>query len=114
MNFEEQIKQWVQIDNQVKQYNTYVKELRQQKNNLSNTIIAHAVDNNMSHDTISITDGSLKFQNVKITSPLTFKFITKCLNDCIDDDKQVKILIDYIKKKRQVKYVPEMKRTYTK
>lgn len=114
MSFEDQIKEWVQIDNQIKQYNSHVKTLRQQKNNLSNNIIAHAVENNMSHSTIKITDGSLKFQNVKVTSPLTFKFITECLSDCIEDKEQVKILVDYIKKKRDVKYVPEMKRSYTK
>ena len=83
------------------------------KNNLTSNIITHAVDNNMSHSTIQITDGSLKFQNTKVTSPLTFKFITECLNDCIDDPNQVKVLIDYIKKKREVKYVPEVKRSYT-
>lgn len=102
------------IDNQIKQYSAHVKELRQQKNNLSNNIISHAVDNNMSHNTIQITDGTLKFQNMKVTSPLTFKFITECLNDCIEDEEQVKMLINYIKKKREVKYVPEVKRTYTK
>jgi hypothetical protein len=114
MSFENNIKEWVQIDNQIKQYSLHVKELRKQKNNLSNNIIAHAVENNMSHNTIKITDGSLKFQNVKVTSPLTFKFITECLSDCIEDKEQVKILVDYIKKKRDVKYVAEMKRTYIK
>ena len=109
MSFEEKIKEWVLVDNQIKQYNTHIKSLRQQKNNLSNNIIAHAVENNMSHNTIKITDGSLKFQNVKVTSPLTFKFITECLKDCIEDEEQVKLLIDYIKKKREVKYVPEVK-----
>jgi hypothetical protein len=114
MSFEDNIKQWVMIDNQIKQYSAHVKELRQQKNNLSNNIISHAVDNNMSHNTIQITDGTLKFQNMKVTSPLTFKFITECLNDCIEDEEQVKMLINYIKKKREVKYVPEVKRTYSK
>ena len=114
MSFEDNIKQWVMVDNQIKQYSAHVKELRQQKNNLSNNIISHAVDNNMSHNTIQITDGTLKFQNMKVTSPLTFKFITECLNDCIEDEEQVKMLINYIKKKREVKYVPEVKRTYSK
>ena len=114
MSFEENIKQWVMVDNKIKQYNAQVKELRQQKNYLSNHIISHAVDNNLSHNTIQITDGTLKFQNIKVTSPLTFKFINECLKDCIEDESQVKMLIDYIKKKREVKYVPEVKRTYIK
>jgi hypothetical protein len=114
MSFEENIKQWVALDNQIKQYNAHIKELRNAKSNLTDNIITHAVDNNLSHNTIKITDGSLKFQNVKVTSPLTFKFITECLNDCIEDEEQVKTLVNYIKKKREVKYVPDVKRTYAK
>ena len=114
MSFEENIRQWVTIDNQLNKYKSEIKRLREQKNNLSNNILAHAVDNNLSHNVVEISDGTLKFQNIKVTSPLTFKLITQCLNDCIDDVEQVKLLINYIKQKREVKYVPEVKRTYVK
>jgi flagellar basal body rod protein FlgB len=114
MNFEENIRKWVTIDNKLKEYATHIKSLREQKNQLSNTIIAHAVDQNLSHNTVEITDGVLKFQNIKVTAPLNFKFMTKCLNECISDEEQVKLLVSYIKQKREVKYVPEIKRTYAK
>ena len=113
-SFENNIRQWVTIDNQLKKYSSEMKRLREQKSILSNNILAHAVDNNLSHSVIEISDGSLKFQNVKVTSPLTFKFITECLNDCIENEDQVKQLVNYIKQKRDVKYVPEVKRSYTK
>jgi hypothetical protein len=114
MSFEDNIRQWVTVDNQLKKYNTEVKRLREAKGILGNNILAHAVDQNLSHSVVEISDGSLKFQNVKVTSPLTFKFITQCLKDCIEDEEQVKLLINYIKQKREVKYVPEVKRTYAK
>tara|TARA_Y100000591_G_scaffold163648_1_gene141233 strand:- start:632 stop:976 length:345 start_codon:yes stop_codon:yes gene_type:complete len=114
MSFEDNIRQWVTVDNQLKKYNTEVKRLREAKSILGNNILAHAVDHNLSHSVVEISDGSLKFQNVKVTSPLTFKFITQCLKDCIEDEEQVKLLINYIKQKREVKYVPEVKRTYAK
>lgn len=114
MSFEDQIRQWVTIDNQLKTYNTEIKRLRETKSNLANNILAHAVDHNLSHNVVEISDGSLKFQNIKVTSPLTFKLIKECLSDCIDNEEQVKLLVDYIRQKRQVKYVPEVKRTYAK
>jgi len=114
MNFEDNIKKWVLIDNQIKQYAAHIKSLREQKNGLSDIIIAHAVDQNLSHNTVEITDGSLKFQNVKVTAPLNFKFMAKCLNECISDEDQVKLLVTYIKEKREVKYVAEIKRMYAK
>jgi flagellar basal body rod protein FlgB len=114
MSFEENIRNWITIDNQIKQYNANIKSLREKKTHLSDSIIAHAVDQNLSHNTVEITDGTLKFQNIKVTAPLNFKFMKKCLNECIADEEQVKLLITYIKQKREVKYVPEIKRTYTK
>lgn len=114
MAFEENIRKWITLDNQIKKFTTHVKSLREQKTHLSDTIIAYAVDQNLSHNTVEITDGALKFQNIKVTAPLNFKFMTKCLNECIADEEQVKLLITYIKQKREVKYVPEIKRTYTK
>jgi len=114
MSFADNIREWVTVDNQIKQYSTTLKALRSQKSQLTTNIITHVADNNMSHNTVQISDGLLKFQNMKVTSPLTFKFITQCLNDCISDEDQVKQLVDYIRQKRDVKYVPEVKRSYAK
>lgn len=112
MDFEENIRNWVMIDNKIKQYSTTIKTLREQKNELTSSIITYVAENNMEHNTIQISDGNLRFQNNKISSPLTYKFITRCLNDCIKDEDQVKQIISYIKSQREVRYVPEVKRRY--
>ena len=54
----------------------------------------------------------LKFQNTRVTAPLTFKFLEECLNECINGEEQVKQIIKYIKSKRDVKYVSDIKRSY--
>ena len=112
MSFEDNIKKWVHIDNKIKGLNDELKGLRTERSGLSSTLITYATDNDLTHKIIEITDGNLKFQNQKITSPLTFKFITECLNDCISDEEQVKQLVNYIKEKRGVKYIGELKRSY--
>ncbi len=112
MSFEERIKNWVEIDNQIKERTAELRELRDMRSQHQEQILDHVATNNLAHKTVQITDGILRFQNNKITSPLTFKFITRCLNDCISDEQQVKLLVDYIRKNRDVRYVPEVKRSY--
>lgn len=113
MNFENQIQQWVQLDNQLKQLNDKTKELREKRNNLEESIITHASSNNLSNATIKISDGRLKFANTRVPEPLTFKYLEKSLSEVIKNESQVKIIIDHLKNKREIKVVPEIKRFST-
>ena len=89
-NFEEQIQSWVSLDNQLKAYNEKIRELRQQRNLLGDNITSYIETNNLSNATINISDGRLRFANMKKPNPLTFKFIEQCLNDVITDEEKVK------------------------
>jgi hypothetical protein len=111
MSFEQQIQQWVTIDNQMKILNDKMKELRDKKNTLSEQINTH-FETNESNNTIKLTDGQLKYVKVKDVQQLTFKYLESCLSDIIKNEEQVKKIIEYVKNKRDVKYVPELKRIY--
>ena len=111
-NFQKNIQDWVSIDNKIKKLSLEVKELRQNKNNLTDQIFVYAENNNLENAVIQISDGKLKFQNVKSTPPLTFKFIEECLGDIISDEDKVKSIIKYIKSKREPKYSYDIKRSY--
>ena len=97
MSFEEKIQQWVTIDNKIKRYNDELKLLRNDRNNISDTIHEYVEQNKLNNATIKISDGMLKFQSMKITSSLTLKFIETCLNDCIESEDNVKEIMNYIK-----------------
>ena len=112
-NFQKQIQNWVSVDNRMKNLQMQVKELRQVKNTLTDSIFQYAESNNLENAVIKISDGKLKFQNVKSTSPLTFRFIEECLNDVISNEDQVKTIIKYIKSKRETKYNYDIKRSYS-
>ena len=112
--FQENIKQWVSIDNRIKNLQKDVKELRMTKSNLTDNIFNYAEQNNLENAVIQISDGKLKFQNVKSTSPLTFGFLKQCLNECIQDSNQVDELIEYIKSKRTTRMNYDIRRTYNK
>ena len=112
MSLEHHIQKWVSIDTQMKTLSEQMRELREQKNELNDTITTHVENSNLSNATIQISDGRIKFVKVKDTQPLTFKYLESCLRDIIKNEEQVTKILDYVKNKREVKYVSEIKRFY--
>ena len=110
MSFENKIQQWVQIDNQLKQINEKTKDLREKRNALEKDITTYAFSNNLSNATVQINDGKLKFANSKVPEPLTFKYLEKTLSEVIKNENQVKLIMEHIKQKREIKVIPEIKR----
>jgi hypothetical protein len=110
MNFENQIKQWVQLDNQLKELNERTKELREKRHILEQSITSHASSNNLSDSVVKIANERLKFTNTKIPEPLTFKYLEKSLGEIIKNESQVQHIIEHLKQKRAIKIVPEIKR----
>ena len=110
MSFENQIQQWVSLDNQLKQLNEKVKELRDKRNNLEDNITTYASENNLSNASVKISDGRLKFTNSKIPEPLTFKYLERALGEVIKNESQVNLIMEHLKQKRAIKIVPEIKR----
>jgi hypothetical protein len=114
MEFTEQIKEWVAIDNKVRLLNEEVKAMRSMRTDMTANIMNLAEEKNLGNPIIEITDGKLKFNNFKITSPLTFKLLKRCLQDCIGNNEHVEKIMTYIKENREYRYIKDIKRTYTK
>jgi len=112
MNFEEQIKQWVYLDNELKDLNDKVKEIRLKRSTLEEKIMTHVSSNNLSNVSVKINNDKIKFVNTKVIQPLTFKYLEGTLNEIIKNHTQVDLIMDQIKKNRTSKIVPEIKRFY--
>ncbi len=110
MSFENNIQKWVAIDNQLKIINEKAKELRDQKNELCDNITSYVEDNGLSNAVVQISDGKLKFSNTKVQTPLTLKYLEKTLGEIIKNEDQLKLIMDHLKKSREYKIVPEIKR----
>lgn len=106
------IKEWVNCDNQLNNLKSETKQLRENRNNLTSEIFHYVHENNLDNSVIEISDGTLKFQQTNYSSPLTFKFLETCLNECISNEEQVKQIIKFIKCKREIKTNYEIKRKY--
>ena len=112
MSFEENIKKWVALDNQIKTTNEKTKQLRDEKNTLEEGIMTYVETNKLSNATVNISDGKLRFVTAKQTAPLTLKHVEDCLSKCIANENQVKQIMKNIKETREVKYSADIKRYY--
>jgi len=112
MSFEDSIKTWVQIDNQVKMLQDKIKELKDKKSDVEFQIYNYAEEHNLQRAVIEISDGKLKFVENKTTSPLSLKYVEKCLTNIVPDTEVVKQIMTYIKDNRETKTDTGIKRTY--
>jgi hypothetical protein len=110
MSFEENIKKWVSLDNQLKTINEKVKQLRDDKNSTEEFIMNYVEHNEIKNATINISDGKLRFTTTKQTPPLTLKYVEECLMKCIGNEAQVNQVMKVIKDSREVKYSSDIKR----
>jgi hypothetical protein len=110
MSFEETIKKWVALDNQIKSLSEKTKQLRNDKNTTEESIMNYVETNNLSNATINITDGKLRFVSSKQTAPLTLRYVEDCLTKCIGNPAQVTKIMQVIKDSREVKISSDIKR----
>jgi hypothetical protein len=108
MSFNKEIQEWILLDNEIKSINKRLKNIRERKCILEESLFQTQASSNQS--TIKLLDGYLNFTTTKITTPLTFKYIENTLGKIIKNNEQVSKIIYYLKTLRETKIVPEIKR----
>ena len=76
-NLIETVKTWIHIDNQIKQLNKTLKQLRDEKNNANNNMIRIMRDNNI--DVFDIKDGQIQYKQETRKKPLNQKLLLELL-----------------------------------
>ena len=115
MSLEQRIQRWVHLDNTIRQINDQVRELRDSRNEVESSILTHVTNNNLSHATVRIKDGTLRFAfNVKQPPALTLSFLGEALAECCPP-QQAAAIMQHIRAKRDAaaKLVPEIRRAGT-
>lgn len=112
MSIEENIKLWVVLDNKHRKLNNEIKILRDEKNNITQTLIQDFERKNINFPTINISDGKLNFNNTKVPNVISYSFLFNCFNDFFNNENQAKELLEFIKSKRNYNNVINIKRSY--
>ena len=108
--FQQSIREWVSLDNQIKALNEQVKELRNKRQHVSTNIMSISEQHGYDDVTINISDGTLKVTDVRTAGTLTLQYIKSCLMECLNDEDKVEDIMDYIKENRPVKNTRDIKR----
>ena len=109
MSFEKNIQSWVSLDNQLRILNNKTRELREQRNSFSESIIKYVETNRLDNSVVEISDGQLRFANVNSQQSLTFKFLENALKELYPEN-EVKKIIENSKSKRTVQQHMDIKR----
>lgn len=110
--FKMNIRQWVDLDNQHKQYNEILKEIREKKSTVLTNINDHVNTNKLQDAMVKISDGRIKFALVKNVRPLTLQYVKQCLSEKIENPETVDKLMNHIKSNRDYTYTEDIKRYY--
>jgi len=110
MSIENQLREWVAIDDKLRVMYENIKELRAKKTSLTASIQNNLSTNNIQNTKLPIGDGHIKLVNTRINEPLTFAYLDKSLRGIIKNEQQVQIIIDHIKNSRSSKTITELKR----
>jgi len=126
MNFDQQLQQWIIVDNQISSLNKKLGELRERRQNMSELILFHSqknglecatvtipTNNNNNNNNLQFNDGkpfTLKFMKTKTRQPLTFRHLEKSLSEIIRNEEQCKQIINYVKQKRETIVSSEIRR----
>jgi hypothetical protein len=115
LSLEQRIQRWVHLDNTIRQINDQARELRESRNDVESSILTHVTNNNLSHATVRIKDGTLKFAfNVKHPPAITLSFLAEALAECCPP-QNAEAIMQHVRAKRDAaaKLVPEIRRAYT-
>ena len=115
-SLEQRIQRWVQLDNELKQLNERTREIRESRNAMESSILTHVAEHNLSHATVRIKDGTLRFAfNVRQPPALTLSFLNEALAECCPPQQAASIM-QHVRAKRDAaaKLVPEIRRNYSK
>lgn len=112
--FTKQVKHWVQVDNEIKQYNDKLKHLRSSRKELGENLIEYANNNKLQQSIINISDGNLTFVQTRAPNALTLTHVETCLGKCIGNKDIINHIMKVIKDTRPASVTPDIKRTYNK
>jgi len=102
------VKEWFEIDEEIKNLQTKIKELKQSKKNLSIDVINKMKSNNI--DVLETQNGKLIHSEKKVRESITKKYLETCLSKFITNSKLITDIIEYIYNSREIKLVDNIKR----
>jgi len=82
----ESIKEWIRIDNEIRNLNKEVRDRKTQQTNISKRLMTTMKDNNI--DEFNVKEGKLIYSKKQVKKPITKKYLTDVLMKYYDGDTE--------------------------
>lgn len=82
----ESIKEWIRIDNEIRNLNKEVRDRKTQQTNISKRLMTTMKDNNI--DEFNVKEGKLIYSKKQVKKPITKKYLTDVLIKYYDGDAE--------------------------
>jgi len=98
----ENIKEWLQIDNEIKELQSEAKKRRQRKKEVTDSLVEIMKTNEI--DCFDMNEGKLIYTQNKVKSPLNKKHLLSCLEQYFENDPNIEVndISDYIMNNRKI------------
>jgi len=107
------IKEWVQLDIEMKKYQKLIREMRRRKNDLTNDLLDTMKENDI--DVVDIKDGKLIYSQYKVKAPLTKKHLVNSLSQLFQNEpEKIELVTNHILDSREVKIKENIRRKENK
>lgn len=93
------IKEWIDIDNNIRDVQKEMKEKRERKKELSKLLVDIMKDNEI--DSFDIKGGSLIYKETKVRAPITKKNLTLILNKYFENSNKADEISNFILENRE-------------
>lgn len=124
MSIQENVKEWVSVDNRIKSLNEQIQDLRGMRKEYEQSMVSWATQTPSGQKpVIKISDGKLRFVETKQTAPLTLKYVNERIYHCFTNiagmseqsaSTLTEKIMEDLKVNREVKVIQEVKRIYDK
>jgi hypothetical protein len=111
-NFKQIMKQWITVDDQIREATRSLKVLRNERTHLTESACNIITTNKWESRKIEAADSQITFALKKDYPALTFAFLEKHLAEIIPNADDVKQIVLHLKNKREPKFSPDLKRRH--
>ena len=113
--FQNQIREWVGIDNQINKYNTYFVNYVKMRTSISNRAVNFMESSEQEGLVINIADGKLKYFETKTRGQPNITFLRNCLMEYYNNNNdEVNKIVKFIQERLPIKEDKGLKRYFVK
>lgn len=108
------IREWVSIDNEIAILNEKLREKREKRKIINDEIIEYLHSTNTPKIRVNLSDGHITSTTTNTYNPISLKLLQTAFIEYFKDETKATELLEFVKNRREIITINELKRTKKK